>query len=187
MEMSRSKRRCRTRRLGREEVLGERLCCDSYPRWMALTEPRIYFSGELRGKICYSLAFPSFSHCSTSRAPYFILTPPIPKQIYLQAIFNQPPSLLLLPLFASLFFISSLSIVRRSERTVCVLTCLTGGLYLSVCVCVCGVVQNETMSCVSEDWKGYLCGKLLLKTQHIKNAFMVYTSEYSVWEKHMCV
>lgn len=99
---------------GKRRVLRERLCCDSYPRWMALTEPRIYFSGELRGKICYSLAFPSFSHCSTSRSPYFILTPPIPKQIYLQAIFNQPTSSpCLLFLFSFSFFIS-LSVVRWS-------------------------------------------------------------------------
>ncbi len=94
---------------------------------MALIEPRIYFSGELRGKICYSLAFPSFSHCSTSRAPYFIRTPPIPKQIYLQAIFN-PPCLQFLFLVSSLSqldagFFSTVSIivsVRQENFCLCV-------------------------------------------------------------------
>lgn len=123
---------------GKRRVLGERLCCDSYPRWMALTEPRIYFSGELRGKICYSLAFPSFSHCSTSRSPYFILTPPIPKQIYLQAIFNQPPSSPCL-LFLFLLFFSS-----HSQSCAGLSECVYLRTLFWIGINVCGII----LSCV---------------------------------------
>lgn len=54
---------------------------------MTCTGECIYFAVRGHQEICYSLALPSFSHCSTSRGPYFIPTPTIPKQIYLQALF----------------------------------------------------------------------------------------------------
>ena len=54
---------------------------------MTCTGECIYFAARRHQEICYSLALPSFSHCSTSLGPYFIPAPPIPKQIYLQALF----------------------------------------------------------------------------------------------------